>query len=235
VSAKWNTPKEKTRERERSRASRLGNREWRGPRIRVYIIDYIIRATPDAWRRRSSAKYWYTKSRCHRGGWLGGCCHAVIRFPSHFERPLHPSRPSERSPVSFPLSSSPPPPPPPRRRRQPLADVCEREMPTGSRAIRASGRVPFAPPSRVRPAANSTGRDERSAQRALSPYIWLFLSARRREMEKQIDQLWPSCDCRFFSNFSRHFETNARTLSQIEATIVKSIRVILYIAIFSIF
>lgn len=34
----------------------------------------------------------------------GGCCHAVIRFPSHFQRPLRATR--ERSPVSFPLSSS---------------------------------------------------------------------------------------------------------------------------------
>lgn len=146
--------KEGPRERECGRARRLGNRDRR--------VAY-------ARRRRSSTKYWYTKSRCHRGGWLGGCCHAVIRFPSHFERPLHPPRPSERSPVSFPLSSSrpPPPPPPPRRRRRPTSR--ERETPTGSRAMRASGRVPFAPPSRARPAADSTEWDERSAQRALSP------------------------------------------------------------------
>lgn len=117
-----------------------------GPRVCLYAV-YPLRSIINVQRAA------VTRSRE-----AGGCCHAVIRFPSHFQRPLRATR--ERSPVSFPLSSSRPSRATTRTAsvaRDGDADKLTRDACVGSRAVRTSV-----------PRARSRG-DERSAQRAPSP------------------------------------------------------------------
>lgn len=116
----------------------------------IYFFSFLGRASESARRpristRRSFTKYIgkYKEPLSHTRE-AGGCCHAVIRFPSHFQRaPLHLPRYRERSPVSFPLSSSRSPRAADATRTASIArdgdaDKFTRDECVGSRAVRTS-------------------------------------------------------------------------------------------------